>query len=195
MKLLSLFVCLSLTFAMSPVLAQDVSASAWRLGVGWRTGMGQQAGLEVHRDLRRGALSVRAEGGLVFQVADGAQVAYYTPGPDVDARTARMFGNAGLAAELGPRTARGDRTWFLLAGAGYGVARWGDGEIWSGQGMWPSIDPEGTTSAAPLVNLGLGWEFPLLGARQRVELRFERFHDRDWAVDGARISFARSIGR
>lgn len=192
----------ALVLVCAPVDAQDArpvqqaSVPRWRLGAAWRVGAGQQLGGEVHRDLwRRGAVTVRAEGALLLRLRGPSELAYAPPGPDYDGRSARFFGTAGLSAEVGPRTARGERRWFALAGAGFGSTGWGKGTLRSGNGNWPDIDPEGRATTAALVNAGLGVEFPLLGARQRFEFRAERYHDRVWTVDGVRVTFVRAIGR
>jgi hypothetical protein len=193
MRVRSLVAGMLLTmFAGSAHTQEPAVGPSWRLGASWRILSGNALGLVMERDLRRDRLSLRAEASLQAHVRDPTELAA-TSAP-IDARTTRGFASAGLAAELGPRSPRGDRSWFLLAGAGYGATRFGQGTIYAGWGG-PEIDPEGERSVAPLTSYGFGWEFPLFGRRQRFELHVERFHDRTKLLDGGSFSFTRALGR
>jgi hypothetical protein len=193
MLLRSLVVGCVLTLLAGSANAQEpVGSASWRLGASYRHVAADALGIVVEHDLRRGRLSLRAEASLQAHVRDPIDIAI-TSAP-VDARTTRGFAGAGLTAELGPRSARGSRSWFLLAGAGIGTTRFGEGHIHLG-GAQPSINPEGDRSIAPLTSYGLGWEFPMFGRRQRLELHVERFHDRTLLLDGVSISFTRALGR
>lgn len=182
---------LTLLLSATPLFAQKDGESPWRLGMAWRAASGHQVGPELQRVLSNGSVNTRVDFSVLARVANAKQLAFYTPGPDNDGRTARAVGALTLSAELGPRK-DGRRTWYALAGAGAEAVLWDAGTFATGTPPWRVVDPEGTTAIGPVFHLGLGRDFELLGTLVRSEFRIERHQDRVAPVDGFRLAFSRS---
>lgn len=190
-----LFVLMAaLVTASDSVHGQSAPSRNWRAGLTMIQAAGTSVGPEVSRDLvESGPIGLRVQLAALTSTARPLSMIILFPGPDVDARHARKLGTFGVIGELGP-VREGKRTWFLLGSYEALAVRWGSGCIVPGRSYDPCVgpDPEGTTTVAATVGVGLGREFGLFGGRGRAELRVAKVYDSNARIDLARLGVTRS---
>lgn len=166
-------------------MAQEGRAP-WRAGAVVGAFAGGLAGLEVQRTFGTGILSSRVEALGMLRFAEGAEVAFAPPGT-FDDRGIRSLESLAWVFELGPRSHSGERSVYLLAGAGVTALQWDDGRRWE-RGGYVAV-PRNATETVLAWSGGLG-----LRTRGRigVELRLDRAHTKVENLDGAR--FGVSLG-
>jgi opacity protein-like surface antigen len=169
--------------------ARDAAPSPWRLN-GIVGGMNSvQGGLGVQRDLgpATGVFSSRLEGQVLARIVRPSPLTFAMPG-DFDDRSVLASAALGWSAELGPRRASGERSVYLLVGAGVTAVRWDDGTRWE-RGV--QVDaPRNTTETAATWSGGVGFRPERGGGRFGVELRVDRALTRFEALDGARLAIS-----